>query len=101
MDVTVVKVENEYDNQVVVKKEKFKLHFTKFDEATIVKDDQSIEDTHNTINVDKFRMNSREKKSLLSNFMCMVGLSNNKHSTVVLGNCQIRTSCLGYFGPRM
>ena len=56
---TVVKVENKRNNQVVFKKEKFKLDFTKFDGATNVKDDSSVEGTHHAINVDEFRMNPR------------------------------------------
>ena len=41
----------------MVKKEKFKLNFTKFDGATNVKDDSSVKVTHDTIDVDEFRIN--------------------------------------------
>ena len=56
-DLTAVKVNNKHHNQVVVKKEKFKLNFTKFDGATNVKDDSSVKVTHDTIDVDEFRIN--------------------------------------------
>ena len=56
---TVVKVDDKHSNQAVVKKDNFKLDFTKFDRATIVKDDSSVEETNNTINVENFRMNPR------------------------------------------
>ena len=58
-EMIVAKVDNDHANQVVVKKDNFKLDFTKFDGATNVKDDSSVEETYDTINVDEFRMNPR------------------------------------------
>ena len=54
-----VKVENKHDNHTVVKKEKFELEFTKFYGETNARDDSSVEETHDTINVDGFRRNPR------------------------------------------
>ena len=83
---TVSKVENKNSNQVVIKKQKFKLDFTKIDGATNVKEDSSVEVTHNMINVDKFRMNPRQHTSLLENAMSMLDLSKDKHNEVGLGD---------------
>ena len=84
----------------MVEKEKFKLDITKFDGATIVKDHSFVEESHNTINMDKFRMNLRDFKSLHVNAMGILGLSKDKCNVAGLGDCQILTVCFAYFGPR-
>ena len=56
-EIKVFKVVKKHANQVLFKKEKFELNFTKFDGNTNTKDDSSVEETHDTINVDEFRMN--------------------------------------------
>ena len=95
----VVKVENKRVDQVVVKKKKFKLDFIKYDRATNVKNDSSVEVTRDAINMDKFRMNPRECKPSLDNAMSMLSLSKYKHNAAGLG---LSNSCyfLAHFGPR-
>ena len=85
----VVKVENAHTNQVAVKRDLFKLDFSKWDRLTNVGDDSYAEVTNDTTNEDKHRINPREQKSLLDNAISMLGLSNDEHNSLALGNCQI------------
>ena len=62
------------------------MDFTKFYRTTNVKDDSSIEVTHDTIDVDKFRMNRRNYKYFLENSMSILGISKDKHNAAALGN---------------
>ena len=96
----VVKVDSDHNNQVVVKKEKFKLHFSKCNWSTNVGDDSSVEVAHDTFNVNKWRINPKEHKSLLENVISILGLLRDKNKVAALGDYQSLAICLEYLGSR-
>ena len=60
----------------------------------------SVKETSETIDVNKFRVNPREHKTLLERAMRMIGLLKDDSNAEGVGDCQILAVCLTFFGPR-
>ena len=58
----------------MVEEEKFRFYLTSNKVATIDKDNSSVEETRETINVAEFSTNLKEHESLLERDMSMLGL---------------------------